>query len=580
MIKPNELNVSKKKISALMLKSIFLALITLSACTQNPVKVKKEVANHLYDNLEFSMPEVKAPEFPDYKVSITDFGAVPGGQFLNTEAFSKAIDAVAKKGGGTVVIPRGLWLTGPIILKNNVNLHANKGALIVFSTDKSLYPLVKTSFEGLNTMRCLSPISGENVENIAITGEGIFDGNGQAWRMVKRSKLTNSQWKKLVASGGVVDKKQKMWYPSKSSERGAALSSMNVPMNFKSVKDYERIKDFLRPVLVNLVKCKNVLLEGPTFRNSPAWCLHPFQCENLIVKNVTVLNPWNASNGDGIDIESCKNSIIYNSTFSVGDDGICIKSGKNKPGYRSTVPTENLIIKNCTVYRAHGGVTIGSEMSGGVKNVHVSNCTFIGTDAGLRFKSKRGRSGVVENIYISDISMFHIATRAITFNMHYGSRSVPAKISNKELETYVNEPMVAVDEGTPQFKNIFIRNVSCKGASQAVYLQGLPEMALQHVVLKNITIEAKHGLFCMDAKGITIDGFNLICDAVPSMTFLNSKDISISNLTLSSIGSPLVSIAGPRTENIQMKVNNPDGLKKLIEFEKGASSKSLRISSK
>lgn len=569
---------NKKKISGMMAKSILLAFVMLSACTRTLVKTKKKVVNHLYDNLEFSMPEVKAPTFPDNKVSITDFGAVPGGQFINTQAFAKAIAALEQKGGGTVIIPRGLWLTGPIILKSNINLHANKGALIVFSTDKSLYPLVKTSFEGLNTMRCLSPISGKNLTNVAITGKGIFDGSGQAWRMMHRSKVTGSQWKKLVASGGIVH--NGVWYPSKSSEEGALLSDRNVPLQFKTKKQFETIKDFLRPVMVNLVKCKNVMLDGPTFRNSPAWCLHPFQCENLIVKNVTVLNPWNAQNGDGIDIESCKNSVVYNSMFSVGDDGICIKSGKNKPGFVSTVPTENLIIEKCTVYRAHGGVTIGSEMSGGVKNVHVSNCTFINTDAGLRFKSKRGRGGVVQDIYMSKISMLNIATRAITFNMHYGGTSVPETLDAKSLKTFVNEQVVPVNAGTPQFKNIYIKDVSCKGASQAVYLQGLPEMNLKNVVLKNITIQAKHGLFCMDADGIKIEGLNLICDANPSMTFLNSQNISVNGLKLSASKTPLVLVAGPKSAKIKMNVSEPAITKRFVEFERGASEKALQLSSK
>ena len=571
---------NNKKTSGLIAKSLFIVAVLLSACTRTPEKVtvKKKVVSHLYDNLEFSMPEVKAPVFPDKRVSITEFGAVPGGQYLNTQAIAKAIAAVEKKGGGTVVIPRGLWLTGPIILKSNINLHADEGALVVFSTDKSLYPLVKTSFEGLNTMRCLSPISGKNLKNVAITGKGIFDGSGQAWRMMHRSKTTSSQWKKLVASGGVVS--DGVWYPSKSSERGAKLSDMNVPLHFKTKKQFETIKDFLRPVMVDLAKCKNVLLDGPTFRNSPAWCLHPFQCEDLIVRNVTVFNPWNAQNGDGIDIESCKNTIVYNSSFNVGDDGICIKSGKNKPGFKSTVPTENLIIENCTVFRAHGGVTIGSEMSGGVKNVHVSNCTFIGTDSGLRFKSKRGRSGVVQNIYMSDINMVNVATRAITFNMHYGGTSVPETLDAKTLKSFVNEHVVPVNDGTPQFKNIFIKNIHCKGASQAIYLQGLPEMNLENVVLKNVTIESKYGLFCMDSKGITLDSLNLVCYASPAMTFLNSKDININNLTLSSKKKPLISFAGPKTKNIDIKDSNPDYLKQLVEFENGAKTESVKITSK
>src|SRR5690606_35184650 len=183
------------------------------------------------------------------------------------------------------------------------------------------------------------------------------------------------------------------------------------------------VKDFLRPVMVSLVGCNKVLLDGPTFQNSPAWNLHPLMCSNVILRNLTVRNPWYSQNGDGVDLESCKNVLIYNNTFDVGDDAICFKSGKNEDGRKRGMATENVIVKNNVVYHGHGGFVIGSEMSGGVKNVHVSNCTFLGTDVGLRFKSTRGRGGVVENIYISDIDMTNIPTESIRFNMFYGGNA-------------------------------------------------------------------------------------------------------------------------------------------------------------
>ena len=199
-------------------KLVYLVLITMVSC--NTPKETKECDKWIYDGVEFQMPEVIEPAFGDYKVSIVDFEAEPGGQVLNTEPIAKAISDVAAKGGGTVVIPRGIWLTGPIVLKSNVNLHAEAGALVIFSTDKDLYPLVETSFEGLNTVRCQSPIYGKNLENIAITGDGVFDGSGGAWRMVKKSKLTESQWKKLVRSGGIVNEKGKTWYPRPKTLNG------------------------------------------------------------------------------------------------------------------------------------------------------------------------------------------------------------------------------------------------------------------------------------------------------------------------------------------------------------------------
>lgn len=391
-----------KKVSGL----VYLILITMVACN-NPHS-KQEANKWIYDGVEFQMPEVIEPVFGDYQVSIVDFNAVAGGQVLNTKAIEEAINDVVLHGGGTVIVPRGIWLTGPIVLKSNVNLHVQAGALVVFSPDKDLYPLVQTNFEGLNTVRCHSPIYGKDLENIAITGKGVIDGSGDAWRMVKKSKVTISQWKNLIASGGIVDDKGTTWYPSENFKLGAEISDMNVPRRFKELKEFEAIRDFLRPVMVSLVNCDKVLLDGPVFQNSPAWNIHPLMCKNLTVRNIDVRNPWYSQNGDGIDIESCKNTVLYNSTFDVGDDAICIKSGKDKDGRERGISNENLIVKNCIVYHGHGGVTVGSEMSGGVKNLHVSKCTFIGTDVGLRFKSTRGRGGIVEGIYISDVDMIHI----------------------------------------------------------------------------------------------------------------------------------------------------------------------------
>ena len=532
-------------IAGLMRGSLILVLAILFACSEKPAP--KVASNNIYDGLEFHMPHIKVPTFPDYQVSITDFGAVSDGQTMNTQAFTDAINDVARKGGGTVMIPEGIWLTGPIRLKSNINIHADAGALVIFSDNKDLYPLIKTSFEGLNTVRCLSPIYGKDLENIAFTGEGVYDGSGDAWRQVKKSKLTSEQWKKQVASGGIVSKDGQTWYPSKSFEKGAELSDMNVPRNFTTMKQYESIRDFLRPVMVSLVSCKNVLLDGPVFQNSPAWCLHPLMCENLTVRNVDVRNPWYSQNGDGIDIESCKNSVVYNCTFDVGDDAICIKSGKDADGRKRNMPTENLIVKNCTVFHGHGGVTVGSEMSGGVKNMHVSDCTFIGTDAGLRFKSNRGRGGIVENIYISNINMINIPSNAISFNLYYNGMSVSEIMKNKKDESNTDEVIPKVTDETPQFKDISIKNITCRGAQQAIYLQGLPEMNLKNVTMENLTMVAKKGLFCMDADNVKIKNLKLKTTQFPAVTFYSSKNISISGLQLSSSDKPLISINGKRT---------------------------------
>lgn len=275
------------------------------------------------------MPKVEAPQFPSLKMFLPDFGAVGNGVELCTEAFAKAIEALSARGGGYLVVPAGIWLTGPIVLKSNINLHIEKGAVILFSPDVELYPLVETVFEGLDTRRCQSPISGRNLTNVAITGQGAIDGNGHYWRPLKREKVTESVWKQTIARGGVY-KRPTYWFPYPQTLKGDTISNMNVPQNLKTEEEWQSVRHFLRPVMVSLIECKNVWFQGVIFQNSPAWNLHPLMCENVLIEDIQVRNPSYAQNGDGLDLESCKNALIVNSTFDVGDDGICLKSGKDE----------------------------------------------------------------------------------------------------------------------------------------------------------------------------------------------------------------------------------------------------------
>lgn len=522
---------NKKALSILILISGLV--IILHSCQRKPVtsNAATKYFHELYNNVEFEMPVVKEPSIPDYIKSIVEFGAVGDGATLNTEAINQTITHVSQKGGGKVIIPRGIWLSGPIRLKNNINLHLEEGALLLFSRNFDDYPLVKTSFEGLETYRCSSPISGYNLENIAITGKGIVDGNGDAWRPVKKNKLTEREWINLVASGGVLNQSKTSWYPSEKSLLGASsTSNFNVPSGMHTPKDYEKVKDFLRPVMVSLVNCKRVLLDGPTFQNSPAWNLHPLMCEDITLSNLTVKNPWYSQNGDGLDLESCKNAIIYNCNFDVGDDAICIKSGKNEQGRARAIPTENVIIKSCVVYHGHGGFVIGSEMSSGVRNMHVSNCTFIGTDVGLRFKSTRGRGGVVENIFVSNIDMINIPTEAIRFNLYYGGSS-PIPEPDDTIANRIIKPVLApVTEETPEFRNIHIKNTQCIGAERAIKMVGLPEMKLDNFSFENIHIKSKYGIEITDAKNIDFKNVIIDCEQEPVITIERSEQITFDSI--------------------------------------------------
>lgn len=514
--------------------------------------------NYLYKGLPFEMPVLDRPTFPANNVSIADYGGVPDGATLNTEAFAKAMQALSQKGGGTLTVPSGIWYTGPIVFQSNINLHLEKGALILFSSNFDLYPLVHTVFEGLDTRRCQSPISGRNLKNIAITGEGSINGSGDAWRPLKKSKVTDSHWQRVIKSGGVV-KDGNYWFPSKGSLKGNDMSDMNVPQGDLSDEEWKSVKDFLRPVMVSFIECENVLLEGVLFENSPSWNIHPLMCKNVIVDNVFVRNPGYSQNGDGLDLESCQNSIIVNSTFDVGDDAICIKSGKDEDGRRRGMPTENVIIDNCKVFQGHGGFVVGSEMSGGVRNISVSNCQFLGTDVGLRFKSRRGRGGVVENIYVNNINMFDIATESFLFDLYYGGKSASEALEDGD-ETPVENIVYEVDETTPVFRNIYVKNLTSRNARRAMYFNGLPEMNITNINLENTTITSTFGGELSESDGITFKNVKIIPKEGPALILNNVKNMDATGLTYPDSLKEVVKITG--------KLNGKIALPKMLKADK------------
>ena len=521
------------------------------------------------------LPVVKQTAFKKDSFYITKYGAKADGITLNTNSINSAINDCSKKGGGIVVIPAGLWLTGPIELKSNVNLHLRKSALLQFTDDFNQYKLVAGNWEGLPQMRNQSPLWATGATNIAITGSGIIDGNGDAWRMVKKDKLTETQWKKLVASGGALSEDKKTWYPTEQSVKGSAIKNPGEITPDKTPEFYESVKDFLRPNLLVFTNCKQVLLEGVTFQNSPAWCLHPLMCEDLTVRNVYVKNPWYAQNGDGIDVESCKNVLIENSVFDVGDDGICIKSGRDEAGRKRGMPTENLIARNCTVYHAHGGFVIGSEMSGGARNLYVENCTFIGTDIGLRFKTTRGRGGIVENIFINNIAMKDIVGEAILFDMYYAAQD-PIPLAGEKREPPRVETL-PVSEATPQFRNFHIRNVVCNGAEKAIFVRGLPEMNVRNIVMEDMVIQARKGLDMTEGSDITLRNVNLVTkDINPVMNIHNSKNITLNKISYLD-ADLLLNVTGEKSSGIAVTSTDVKKAKKTVELNYGAKETAVKL---
>jgi DNA sulfur modification protein DndE len=522
----------------------------------------------------YELPKIYEPHFARRDFNVKDFGARSDGLTLNTRAINDAIEAAGKAGGGRVVFPKGIWLTGPIVLKSNIQLHLEKGALVTFSKNRDDFPLVVTSFEGVAAYRSQAPISAFRVENIAVTGEGILDGNGDVWKPVKKGKLTDSDWKKLVASGGVLNEAKDTWYPSESALKGSLTGDVGKIADGKTAKDFLAVKDFLRPNMVQITESKNVLLEGVTFQNSPAWTLHFLLSEHITLRNVNVKNPWYGQNNDAIDLESSRNARLEGCVFDTGDDGITLKSGRDAEGRKRGVPTENIIADRCTVYHAHGGFVIGSEMSGGVRNVFISNSTFIGSDIGLRFKTKRGRGGVVENVYASNIDMKDIPGEAISFDMYYEAKD-PIPLAGQKAEMPKIE-LLPVDESTPQFRNFFVQNITVQGAKRGIFVRGLPEMNVKNVEMENLVIQADEGIYCEEGQGLSIKNVTLFCKATkPIIAIHNSGQVTLDALKFQKDVELLMSLSGERTKNIRLLNTDVANAKKDFQFVGGVSENAL-----
>jgi len=521
-------------------------------------------------DLPFEMPLVQLPVFKSDTFNVKQYGAVGDGFVLDTKALNAAIADCSQKGGGVVLVPNGVWLTGPIVLQSNVNFHLQDGALLLFSTDKSLYPLIDSFYEGLTAPRCQSPVSGKNLENIAITGNGVIDGSGHVWRQVKREKVTPPHWNRLVKSGGVVEN-ERIWYPHESVLKGEQLMRSEKVPGKENPALMTEIKDFFRPVMISLISCKKVLLEGPTFQNSPAWNIHPLMCEHLTINNINVRNPSYSQNGDGLDLESCRIGSVTNCRFDVGDDAICIKSGKDKQGRDRGMPTELFVIDNNVVYHGHGGFVIGSEMSGGVRNLFVSNCLFIGTDCGLRFKSTRGRGGIVENIWMKNVHMTDIPTEAIRFELYYGEKN-PVE---DEYGNLLEEP-VAVAETTPSFRNLFFEDIFCTMADEAISIRGLAEMPVSNLQMKNVHMRAKNGINCTYANNFIIDGLRLEVNAPNAIDVQSSQNVQLKNIEITGFKKELAEIKGSSTKAILLKGKSRSLADEKIVF-KGTSPKEVVI---
>ena len=413
-----------------------------------------------WDQLNEIVSNITLPEFPDQNFNIIDYGAVGDGITDCTDAFKEAIDDCSKNGGGKVVVPEGIFLTGAIHLKSNINLHISENAVVKFSKDKNKYlPVVFTRWEGVECMNFSPLIYAYEQENIALTGKGVLDGQGsnENWWSWKGNKV--SGWEE-----GMPRQKE-------SRDKLFEMAENNIPSEERIFGDGY----YLRPNFAQPYKCKNVLIEGVTFKDSPMWFIHPVLCENVSVINVTVegLGP----NNDGCNPESSKNVLIKGCYFDTGDDCIAIKSGRNNDGRRVNVPSENIVVQNCIMKEGHGGVVIGSEISGGVKNVFAENCEMSSPnlERAIRIKTNSIRGGVIENIFARNIAVGEVSEAVLKINFYY-----------EEGDAGKFPPVV---------RNINLKDITSEKSPYAIWIKAydyspVVNLNLENCVFNNVTNES------------------------------------------------------------------------------------------
>jgi polygalacturonase len=392
---------------------------------------------------------VKRPVFAKRDFTVTDFGGVGDGLTDCTEAFARAVEACNKAGGGRVSVPAGAWLTGPIHLKSNVNLHVEKGATIRFSTNPRDYlPLVFTRWEGVELMNYSPLIYAFEQENIAVTGDGMIDGQADDIRWWP--------WKGKKEFGWREDTPKQ----EEARNRLFAMGEQGVPVERRTFGE----GSYLRPGFFEPYRCRNVLIDGVTIRNAPFWEVHPVLCTNVTVSNLTIDS--RGPNTDGCDPESCRDVLIDNCYFNTGDDCIAIKSGRNGDGRRVNVPSENIVIRNCRMKNGHGGVAIGSEITGGVRNVFVENCHMDSPELkyAIRLKNNAMRGGLLEHCCFRNFVVGQVADAVlnIDFNYEEGAKGpFTPVVRDVQVETVVSgKSRYAID--AQGFANAPIYNVSLR----------------------------------------------------------------------------------------------------------------------
>ncbi len=454
-------------------------IAALAAAAQDPATAWTTI----YPQVEKA---IKAPEFRDKDYRLFDYGKPSKKEgYLYTDLINSVIERCSNEGGGRVVIPEGTWLTGPITMKSNVNLHLSEGATLLFTDDLSKYPLVLTRWEGMDCWNYQPMVYAYEQKNIAISGKGTIDGgamNENWWRMCGAKKFG---WEEGIISQRIGRPKLMEW-----NEAG-------VPVDQRKMGDGYG----MRPQLVNPVKCENVLIEDITLLRSPFWVIHPLLCENLTVRGVHIQNA--GPNGDGCDPESCNNVLIENCYFDTGDDCIAIKSGRNRDGRTWNIPSQNIIVRNCRMKNGHGGVVIGSEISGGYRNLFVENCVMDSPDLDrvIRIKTNSCRGGIIENVFVRNVEVGQCREAVLKINLVYESKEACRR------------------DFAPTVRNVFLENVNCKKSKYGVKIDAFDDIC---------------NVYNIEVKNCRFDGVTTGANSINGKT----ADIRLENLTIN--GNPTI----------------------------------------
>jgi hypothetical protein len=504
-------------------------LIGLNSSVSQPSVVDKAPEAIVPAQTPFGTIQFVRPKFQSKDFDIRQFGAIEGGTKKCTEAIQKAIAKAAEEGGGRVVVPKGTWLTGAIHLDNNINLYLAKGAELLFSQDPNDYlPAVFSRHEDTECYKFSAFVYANGKHNIGITGEGTLNGQGKPWW----------SWKKTHQA---------------STERVIEMGNDNLPV-------IERMFDgtngnFLRPAFFQPMNCSNVLVEGVTFLYGAFWTITPTYCDTVIVRKVRIKTEGtygHTPNGDGVDPSSSTNVLIEYCEFDTGDDCIAIKSGRDKDGLRVNRPTENVIVRHCVGLRGHGGVVVGSETSGGVRNIYAHDCRFNGTDRIVRVKTARGRGGILENMWFEHLSADTIQMEAIRINMLYTGQRLPAQ---------------PISDATPIIRNLHFSDISCMyGRSFALEILGLPERPVENVVFSNISMKAAKGIHCVDADSMRFSDVNVMPSSWPVAAITDAGDVLFERLKVPEGADPLVEVTGSRSKRILLKGVNTGAAARVLEL--------------